>query len=65
MDVCVQKQMLTEVYGEDNTHDFMESVEVDVEHLCQIKGVSSPAFIVLFCFHCICNQGVVPSNYRT
>ena len=34
MDVCVQKQMLTEVYGEDNTHDFIESVEVDVEHLC-------------------------------
>ena len=41
MDVCVQKRMLMEVYGEDKTHDFIESVEVDVEHLCQIKGVSS------------------------
>ena len=65
MDVCVRKRMLTEAYGEDNTHDFIEIVDVYVEHLCQIKGVSSPAFIVLFCFHCICKQGVMPSNCRT
>ena len=65
MDVCVHKRMLTEVYGEDNTRDFIEIVDVDVEHLCQIKEVSAPAFIVLFCFHCICKQGVVPSNCRT
>ena len=25
--------MLTEVYGEDNTHDFLEIVEVYVEHM--------------------------------
>ena len=65
VDVCVHKRRLMEVYSEDNTHDFIEIVEVDVEHLCQICRVSSPAFIVLFCFHCICKQGVLPSNCRT
>lgn len=67
MFVCINDHqwMLTALYGEDNTHDFIEIVDVYDEHLCQIKGVSSPAFIVLFCFHCICKQGVMPSNCRT